>query len=185
MIENDLICPLMENFEMLSKMDVDLFQQFALKYEVDFRHYIENYEIDEELYSLLMHIDNFKLETRFTLLESKDGLYMDEELAKSFMNDIEPFRPLIYQYVIEALKNYEELQIKTMMKYLHHLDKSLLFHSFRWIDRYKRIYQSQDEFIGINKSKRNVELVEYMKSKGMIEDYVTTSKQIEFNLLNE
>lgn len=185
LIENDLISPFMENFVRLSKTDVDLFQQFALKYELDFRHYIENYEIDEELYSLLMHNDNFTLETRFTLLESKDGLYMDEELAKSFMNNIEPFRPLIYQYVIETLKYNEELQIKIMMKYLHHLDKELLLYSFRFIDRYKRIYQSQDEFIGINKSKRNVELVEYMKSKGMIEDYVTTSKQIEFKLLNK
>ena len=61
----------------------------------------------------------------------------------------------------------------------------LLLHSFRCIDRYKRIYQSQDEFIEINKSKRNVELVEYMKSINMIEDYLTTSKQIEFKLLNE
>lgn len=185
LIENDLISPFMENFEMLSKTDVDLFQQFALKYELDFRHYIKNYEIDEELYSSLIHNDNFMLETRFTLLESKDGLYMDEELAKSFMNDIEPFRPLIYQYVIETLKNYEEIQIKIMMKYLNHLDKELLLYSFRWIDRYKRIYHSQDELIVINKSKRNEELVEYMKSINMIEDYVTTSKQIEFNLLNE
>ena len=156
-----------------------------MKYELDFRHYIKNYEIDEELYSSLIHNDNFMLETRFTLLESKDGLYMDEELAKSFMNDIEPFRPLIYQYVIETLKNYEEIQIKIMMKYLNHLDKELLLYSFRWIDRYKRIYHSQDELIVINKSKRNEELVEYMKSINMIEDYVTTSKQIEFNLLNE
>lgn len=185
LIENDLIWPSMDNFEMLSEMDVDLFQQFALKYELDFRHYIENYEIDEELYSSLIHNDKFTVKTRFTLLESKDGLYMDEEMAKSFMNDIKPFRPLIYQYVIEALQNYEELQIKTMMQYLHHLDKSLLLHSFRWIDRYKKIYHSQDELIVINKSKRNEELVEYMKSINMIEDYFTTSKQIEFKLLNE
>lgn len=185
LIENDLIPPFMESFERLSKTDVDLFQQFALKYELDFRHYIENYEIDEELYSSLIHNDKFTVKTRFTLLESKDGLYMDEEMAKSFMNDIKPFRPLIYQYVIEALQNYEELQIKTMMQYLHHLDKSLLLHSFRWIDRYKKIYHSQDELIVINKSKRNEELVEYMKSINMIEDYFTTSKQIEFKLLNE
>ena len=185
LIENDLIWPSMDNFEMLSEMDVDLFQQFALKYELDFRHYIENYEIDEELYASLIHNDKFTFKTRFTLLESKDGLYMDEELAKSFMNDIEPFRPLIYQYVIEALKNIEELQIKTMMQYLHHLDKRLLLHSFRWIDRYRKIYHSQDELIVINKSKRNEELVEYMKSINMIEDYFTTSKQIEFKLLNE
>ena len=185
LIENDSIWPSMDNFEMLSKTDVDLFQQFALKYELDFRHYIKNYEIDEELYSSLIHNDNFTFETRFTLLESKDGLYMDEELAKSFMNNLNPFRPLIYQYVIEALKNYEELQIKTMMQYLHHLDKRLLLHSFKWIDRYKKIYQSQDEFIEINKSKRNEELVEYMESINMIEDYFTTSKQIEFKLLNE
>ena len=185
LIENDLIWPSMDNFEMLSETDVDLFQQFALKYELEFTHYIENYEIDEDLYSLLIHNDTFTFETRFTLLESKDGLYMDEELAKSFMNVIEPFRPLIYQYVIEALKNYEELQIKTMMQYLHHLDKRLLLHSFRWIDRYKKIYHSQDVLIVINKSKRNEELVEYMKSINMIEDYFTTSKQIEFKLLNE
>lgn len=185
LIGNDLISPFMENFEMLSKTDVDLFQQFALKYEVDFRHYVENYKIDEELYSFLIHNENFTFETRFILLESKDGLYMGEELAKSFMNDIEPFRPLIYQYVIETLKNNEELQIKTMMKYLIHLDKELLHYSFRCIDRYKKIYQSQDELIVINKSKRNEELVEYMKSISMIEDYFTTSKQIEFKLLNE
>lgn len=185
LIENDLISPFMESFERLSKTNVDLFQQFALKYELDFRHYIENYEIDEELYASLIHNDKFTFKTRFTLLESKDGLYMDEELAKSFMNDIEPFRPLIYQYVIEALKNIEELQIKTMMHYLHHLDKRLLLHSFRWIDRYRKIYHSQDELIVINKSKRNEELVEYMKSINMIEDYFTTSKQIEFKLLNE
>ena len=175
----------MNNFEMLSKTDVDLFQQFALKYELEFRHYIENYKMDEELYSSFIHNENFTFDTRFTLLESKDGLYMDEELAKSFMNHIEPFRPLIYQYVIEALKNYEELQIKTMMQYLHHLDKSLLLHSCRWIDRYKKIYQLQDELIVINKSKRNEELVEYMKSINMVDDYFTTSKQIEFKLLNE
>lgn len=72
-----------------------------------------------------------------------------------------------------------------MMQYLHHLDKSLLLHSFRWIDRYKKIYHSQDELIVINKSKRNEELVKYVKSINMIEDYFTTSKQIEFNLLNE
>ena len=185
LVENCLILPSMNNFEMLSKTDVDLFQQFALKYELEFRHYIENYKMDEELYSSFIHNENFTFDTRFTLLESKDGLYMDEELAKSFMNHIEPFRPLIYQYVIEALKNYEELQIKTMMQYLHHLDKSLLLHSFRWIDRYKKIYQSQDELIVINKSKRNEELFEYMKSINMIEDYFTTSKQIEFKLLNE
>ena len=185
LIENDLISPFMESFERLSKTDVDLFQQFALKYEVDFRHYIENYEIDKELYSLLMHNDNFTLETRFTLLESKDGLYMDEELAKSFMNDIEPFRPLIYQYVIEALKNYEELQIKTMMKYLNHLDKASLIYSFKCIERYRKVYESLGTLTRINKSQRNEELVEYMKSINMIEDYFTTSKQIEFKLLNE
>lgn len=185
LIENNLIWPSMSNFEMLNKTDVDLFQRFALNYELDFIHYIENYEIDEELYSRLIHNENFTFETRFTLLESKDGLYMDEELAKSLMNNIEPFRPLIYQYVIEALKNYEEFQIKTMMKYLNFLDKELLLYSFRWIDRYKRIYHSQDELIVINKSKRNEELVEYMKSINMIEDYFTTSKQIEFKLLNE
>lgn len=185
LIENNLIWPSMSNFEMLNKTDIDLFQRFALNYELDFIHYIENYEIDEELYSRLIHNENFTFETRFTLLESKDGLYMDEELAKSLMNNIEPFRPLIYQYVIEALKNYEELQIKTLMKYLNSLDKELLLYSFRWIDRYKRIYHSQDELIVINKSKRNEELVEYMKSINMIEDYFTTSKQIEFKLLNE
>ena len=185
LVENNLIWPSMSNFEMLSKTDVDLFQQFALNYELDFRHYVENYKIDEALYSLLIHNENFPFETRFTLLESKDGLYMDEELAKSLMNNIEPFRPLIYQYVIETLKNNEELQIKTMMQYLHHLDKRLLLHSFRWIDRYNKIYHSQDELIVINKSKRNEELVEYMKSINMIEDYFTTSKQIEFKLLNE
>lgn len=185
LIENDLISPFMESFERLSKTDVDLFQQFALKYEVDFRHYIENYEIDEELYSLLMHNDNFTFETRFTLLESKDGLYMDEELAKSFMNDIEPFRPLIYQYVIEALKNIEELQIKTMMKYLNHLDKASLIYSFKCIERYQKVYESLGTLTRINKSQRNEELVEYMKSINMIEDYFTTSKQIEFKLLNE
>lgn len=65
------------------------------------------------------------------------------------------------------------------------VNTSLLLHSFRWIDRYKRIYHSQEELIVINKSKRNEELVEYMKSINMIEDYFTTSKQIEFNLLNE
>lgn len=75
LIENDLIWPSMDNFEMLSEMDVDLFQQFALKYELDFRHYIENYKIDEELYSSLIHNRNFTFETRFILLESKDGLY--------------------------------------------------------------------------------------------------------------
>lgn len=185
LVENYLIWPSMKNFEMLSETDVDLFQQFALKYELDFRHYIENTLIEGELYQLLIHNKDLPLETRFILLESKGGLYMDEELAKSFMNDLEPFRPLIYQYVIEALQNYEELQIKTMMKYLHHLDKSLLFYSFRWIDRYKKIYHSQDEFIGINRSKRNEELVDYMKSINMIEDYLTTSKQIEFKFLNE
>lgn len=183
LIENDLIPPFMENFERLSKTDVDLFQQFALKYELDFRHYIENYEIDEELYSFLMHNDNFTFKTRFTLLESKDGLYMDEELAKSFMNDIEPFRPLIYQYVIEALKNNEELQIKTMMKYLNHLDKELLLYSFKWINRYKKICLVQNDFVGINKSKRNEELFKYMKSIHMIKDYLITSKQIVFKIL--
>lgn len=185
LIENDLICPSMDNFEMLSETDVDLFQQFALKYELEFRRYAENTLIEGELYQLLIHNKDLPLETRFILLESKGGLYMDEEMAKSFMNDIEPFRPLIYQYVIEALQNYEELQIKTMMQYLHHLDKRLLLHSFRWIDRYRKIYHSQDELIVINKSKRNEELVEYMKSINMIEDYFTTSKQIEFKLLNE
>lgn len=185
LIENNLIWPSMDNFEMLSEMDVDLFQQFALKYELEFRRYVENTLIEGELYQLLIHNKDLPLETRFILLESKGGLYMDEEMAKSFMNDIEPFRPLIYQYVIEALQNYEELQIKTMMQYLHHLDKRLLLHSFRWIDRYRKIYHSQDELIVINKSKRNEELVEYMKSINMIEDYFTTSKQIEFKLLNE
>lgn len=185
LIENDLICPSMDNFEMLSETDVDLFQQFALKYELEFRRYAENTLIEGELYQLLIHNKDLPLETRFILLESKGGLYMDEEMAKSFMNDIEPFRPLIYQYVIEALQNYEELQIKTMMQYLHHLDKRLLLHSFRWIDRYRKIFHSQDELIVINKSKRNEELVEYMKSINMIEDYFTTSKQIEFKLLNE
>lgn len=183
LIENDLISPLMENFERLSKTDVDLFQQFALKYELDFRHYVENYKIDEELYSRFIHNENFTFDTRFTLLESKDGLYMDEELAKSFMNNIEPFRPLIYQYVIEALKNNEELQIKTMMKYLNHLDKELLLYSFKWINRYKKICLAQDDFVGINKSKRNEELFKYMKSIYMIKDYLTTSKQIVFKIL--
>lgn len=185
LIENDLIWPSMDNFEMLSKTNVDLFQQFALKYELDFRHYIENYEIDEELYASLIHNDKFTFKTRFTLLESKDGLYMDEELAKSFMNDIEPFRPLIYQYVIEALKNIEELQIKTMMKYLNHLDKASLIYSFKCIERYQKVYESLGTLTRINKSQRNEELVEYMKSINMIEDYFTTSKQIEFKLLNE
>lgn len=185
LIENDLISPFMESFERLSKTNVDLFQQFALKYELDFRHYIENYEIDEELYASLIHNDKFTFKTRFTLLESKDGLYMDEELAKSFMNDIEPFRPLIYQYVIEALKNIEELQIKTMMKYLNHLDKASLIYSFKCIERYQKVYESLGTSTRINKSQRNEELVEYMKSINMIEDYFTTSKQIEFKLLNE
>lgn len=185
LIENDLVSPFMENFERLSKTDVDLFQQFALKYELDFRHYVENYKIDEELYSLLIHNENFTFETRFTLLECKDGLYMDEELAKSFMNDIEPFRPLIYQYVIEALKNNEELQIKTMMKYLNSLDKASLIYSFKCIERYRKVYESLGTLTRINKSQRNEELVEYMKSINMIEDYFTTSKQIEFKLLNE
>jgi hypothetical protein len=185
LIENDLISPFMESFERLSKTNVDLFQQFALKYELDFRHYIENYEIDEELYASLIHNDKFTFKTRFTLLESKDGLYMDEELAKSFMNDIEPFRPLIYQYVIEALKNIEELQIKTMMKYLNHLDKASLIYSFKCIERYQKVYESLGTLTRINKSQRNEELVEYMKSINMIEDYFTTSKQIEFKLLNE
>ena len=185
LIENDLISPFMESFERLSKTNVDLFLQFALKYELDFRHYIENYEIDEELYASLIHNDKFTFKTRFTLLESKDGLYMDEELAKSFMNDIEPFRPLIYQYVIEALKNIEELQIKTMMKYLNHLDKASLIYSFKCIERYQKVYESLGTSTRINKSQRNEELVEYMKSINMIEDYFTTSKQIEFKLLNE
>ena len=185
LVENNLICPSMDNFELLSETDGDLFQEFALKYELEFRRYVENTLIEGKLYQLLIYNTDLPLETRFILLESKDGLYMDEEMAKSFMNDIKPFRPLIYQYVIEALQNYEELQIKTMMQYLHHLDKSLLLHSFRWIDRYKKIYHSQDELIVINKSKRNEELVEYMKSINMIEDYFTTSKQIEFKLLNE
>lgn len=185
LIENDLIWPSMDNFEMLSETDVDLFQQFALKYESEFRRYVENTLIEGELYQLLIHNKDLPLETRFILLESKGGLYMDEEMAKSLMNNLNPFRPLIYQYVIEALKNYEELQIKTMIQYLHHLDKRLLLHSFRWIDRYKKIYHSQDVLIVINKSKRNEELVEYMKSINMIEDYFTTSKQIEFKLLNE
>lgn len=185
LIENDLISPFMESFERLSKTNVDLFQQFTLKYELDFRHYIENYEIDEELYASLIHNDKFTFKTRFTLLESKDGLYMDEELAKSFMNDIEPFRPLIYQYVIEALKNIEELQIKTMMKYLNHLDKASLIYSFKCIERYQKVYESLGTLTRINKSQRNEELVEYMKSINMIEDYFTTSKQIEFKLLNE
>lgn len=180
LIENDLISPFMESFERLSKTDVDIFQQFALKYELDFTHYIENYEIDEELYSLLMHNDNFKLKTRFTLLESKDGLYMDEELAKSFMNDIEPFRPLIYQYVIEALKNNEELQIKTMMKYLNHLDKASLIYSFKCIERYRKVYESLGTLTRINKSQRNEKLIKCMKEKGIINNFRITSKELEF-----
>ena len=170
----------MESFERLSKTDVDLFQQFALKYELDFTHYIENYEIDEELYALLMHNDNFKLKTRFTLLESKDGLYMDEELAKSFMDDIEPFRPLIYQYVIEALKNNEELQIKTMMKYLNHLDKASLIYSFKCIERYRKVYESLGTLTRINKSQRNEKLIKCMKEKGIINNFRITSKELEF-----
>lgn len=140
----------MDNFELLSETDVDLFQEFALKYELEFRRYVENTLIEGELYQLLIQNTDLPLETRFILLESKGGLYMDEEMAKSLMNNVHPFRPLIYQYVIEALKNYEELKIKTMMQYLHHLDKGLLLHSFRWIDRYKKIYHSQDELIVIN-----------------------------------
>lgn len=190
LVENNLIFPSMDNFELLSETDVDLFQKFALKYELEFRCYVESTLIEGKLYQLLIHNIDLPLETRFILLESKGGLYMDEEMAKSLMNNVHPFnvypfRPLIYQYVIKALKNYEELQIKTMMQFLHHLDKSFLLHSFRWIDRYKKIYHSQDELIVINKSKRNEEPVKYMKSINMLENYFTTSKQIEFNLLNE
>lgn len=40
----------MDNFELLSETDVDLFQEFALKYELEFRRYVENTLIEGELY---------------------------------------------------------------------------------------------------------------------------------------
>ena len=47
----------------------------------------------------------------------------------------------------------------------------------------KKICLAQDDFVGINKSKRNEELFKYMKSIHMIKDYLTTSKQIFLYLL--
>lgn len=73
LFENNLICPSMDNFELLSETDVDLFQEFALKYELEFRSYVENTLIEGKLYQLLIYNTDLPLETRFILLESKGG----------------------------------------------------------------------------------------------------------------
>ena len=69
-----------------------------------------------------------------------------------------------------------------MMKYLISLDKELLLYSFKWIKRYQKIYSSNGEIVRINNSKRNKQLVEYMKSKGSINNIKFTSNNIEFSI---
>lgn len=182
LIENRLICFTPHNFNELSKVKVDCTQLFISNNEESFRDSIEDLSIEDELYRTLISNNKFSLETRFTLLESKDGLYMDENLAKSFMNSLNPFKPKIYKYIIEALKDDENLQIQVMMKYLISLDKELLLYSFKWIKRYQKIYSSNGEIVRINNSKRNKQLVEYMKSKGFINNIKFTSNNIEFSI---
>lgn len=181
-IENRLICFTPHNFNELSKVKVDCTQLFISNNEKSFRDSIEDLSIEDELYRTLISNNKFSLETRFTLLESKDGLYMDENLAKSFMNSLNPFKPKIYKYIIEALKDDENLQIQVMMKYLISLDKELLLYSFKWIKRYQKIYSSNGEIVRINNSKRNKQLVEYMKSKRFINNIKFTSNNIEFSI---
>lgn len=182
LIKNRLICFTPHNFNELSKVKVDCTQLFISNNEESFRDSIEDLSIEDELYRTLISNNKFSLETRFTLLESKDGLYMDENLAKSFMNSLNPFKPKIYKYIIEALKDDENLQIQVMMKYLISLDKELLLYSFKWIKRYQKIYSSNGEIVRINNSKRNKQLVEYMKSKGFINNIKFTSNNIEFSI---
>lgn len=182
LIKNNLVTISPKNFEELNKLRSDLIPQFIMNSEDIFERNINDFTVEDNLYSNLINNKQISFNVKYALIESKDGLYVDENLAKTLYlsMDKNSFRPKIYKYIIEALEKEENFQIQILMTYLEQLDGNLLMYSFEYISRYQIISNCIGEKISINRSKRNLMIVERMKILNLIDDYTITSKLIIF-----